>query len=529
MIPRRIVDRVSATDTSRVYLAACFSLLCLLPLLILRDYTPANELKYLSIADEAIRNHHWFVMTNHGIPYTDKPPFYFWIIMVSKLLFGRHILGILSFFSIFPALITAFIMDHWCKPYLDGNSRVTAILLLLTTGYYAGASVVLRMDMLMTMFIVGAIYCFYCLYSKVGKKNKYQWAFAICILMAIYSKGFMGFLVPLVSCIVFLLSKKQIKSIGQYWGWRTCLILVLGMGWWFSMVAYEGGAAYLYSLTVGQSLNRSFMHAPHEHPFYYYLVYMTYTIAPWTLFYVITFCKAFKFKNNDLVRLFLIVIGSTFIMLSCFKCKLEIYLLPIIPFICYLSFIVFQKIKKNFVLWSSVFLFPMGLLVFTVPFYLWTMHNNSIPVRSGWMLLAALIISLFTLYGIYQILYYRRLLLGVRYLCIGLFLGLFFGGFSLLQFNPYIGYHHSAKVALLLQDKWDTKGICTFNMKSSENMDAFTGCSVQKVKSDEIDKKENKNKILIIPEIEYNDKTLQVGLRNRCCRFKALNYWYVRL
>ena len=32
-------------------------LLCLLPILILRDFTPANELKYLSIADEALRQH----------------------------------------------------------------------------------------------------------------------------------------------------------------------------------------------------------------------------------------------------------------------------------------------------------------------------------------------------------------------------------------------------------------------------------------------------------------------------------------
>ena len=32
-------------------------LLCLLPAILLRDYTPSNELRYRSIADEALREH----------------------------------------------------------------------------------------------------------------------------------------------------------------------------------------------------------------------------------------------------------------------------------------------------------------------------------------------------------------------------------------------------------------------------------------------------------------------------------------
>lgn len=40
------------------YIVFC---LALLPLLFLRDFTPANELKYLSIADEALRNHTFFL------------------------------------------------------------------------------------------------------------------------------------------------------------------------------------------------------------------------------------------------------------------------------------------------------------------------------------------------------------------------------------------------------------------------------------------------------------------------------------
>lgn len=54
-----------------LYLCVCIALL---PVLMLRDFTPDNELRYLSIADEALRDHTFFTFTNHGVPYADKPP-----------------------------------------------------------------------------------------------------------------------------------------------------------------------------------------------------------------------------------------------------------------------------------------------------------------------------------------------------------------------------------------------------------------------------------------------------------------------
>ena len=43
-------------------------LVCLLPVLLLRAYTPSSELRYLSIADEALRCHHFFAFTDGGAP-----------------------------------------------------------------------------------------------------------------------------------------------------------------------------------------------------------------------------------------------------------------------------------------------------------------------------------------------------------------------------------------------------------------------------------------------------------------------------
>lgn len=106
-----------------------FIFLCFIPLLIWRDFTPNNELKYLSIADEAIRNGHFFTFWNHNTIYADKPPLYFWIIMLGKWLFGDHYMLFLGLFSLIPALVIVKIMDTWVKPTLLQHTSIAQELL----------------------------------------------------------------------------------------------------------------------------------------------------------------------------------------------------------------------------------------------------------------------------------------------------------------------------------------------------------------------------------------------------------------
>ena len=62
-----------------------FTFICLLPEMLMRDFTPSNELRYLSIADEALRDGHFFAFFNHGLAYADKPPLYIWLVMLSRV------------------------------------------------------------------------------------------------------------------------------------------------------------------------------------------------------------------------------------------------------------------------------------------------------------------------------------------------------------------------------------------------------------------------------------------------------------
>lgn len=133
--------------------------IALLPAMILRDFTPNNELRYLDIVDEALRNGDLFTFTNQGEIYADKPPFYFWLMMLGKLMLGEHRMWYYSLLSFIPALVILFTMTKWTRRE-SGVEETIAPLMLMTAGLFIGSTLVVRMDMLMIMFIVLSLYSF---------------------------------------------------------------------------------------------------------------------------------------------------------------------------------------------------------------------------------------------------------------------------------------------------------------------------------------------------------------------------------
>ena len=121
-------------------------LILVIPVLILRDFTPNNELKYLSIVDEALRDGHFFTFYHQGELYADKPPLYFWLLMLSKWIWGEYNMFGLSLFSIIPALISVYIMNTWVEEKTTTSLRWNGSLMLFTSAFFIGSGLVLRMD-----------------------------------------------------------------------------------------------------------------------------------------------------------------------------------------------------------------------------------------------------------------------------------------------------------------------------------------------------------------------------------------------
>lgn len=476
-----------------------FLFLCFIPLLLFRDFTPSNELRYLSIADEAIRNGHWFILTNHGIPYTDKPPFYFWVVMLGRQWFGLHCMWFIGLFSMIPALMIVAVMIHWCQNELDANKQITASLMLFTTAYFIGTALVLRMDMLMSLFITLALYTFYQWYCGTGNRNVHRWFFPLFILLGIYTKAFMGFLIPFVSVLVFLAWKRKLSSFHTYWGWRTWLVIVAGLLVWFGCVYAEGGYSYLYDMVVGQSIQRSVHVSQHKKPFYYYAYYLTYTVAPWTIYYLSVFFKNINKKRHftDKQQFFSIIIISTFIMLSCFGSKLEVYLVPILPFIAFLALLLTND-PLQWTKWTAFSAeLPAFILVFAFPVYIFLLFLPSFSYYSPFFIIATAFITYTAVVSIWFSYRQRDINKGIRVMATGICFAIFAGSFGIPALNNEIGYTQLANKALDIAKVSKTNEYYTYDIRRAENLDVYFGKNVHKTAINELTSDSCLNNLLL--------------------------------
>ena len=480
------------TERHPVLTVILLMLVTLSPMMALRDYTPSNELRYLSIVDEALEDGHVLAFTNHGQDYADKPPLYFWLMMLCKMLFGSHCMYALSLLSFIPACIIIAVMDKWLRSaFPDGftsGQRAGAALMLATTGLFLGMTVFLRMDMLMCLWIVLALWTFWKWDNGVGKESGHRLLLPVYTFLALFTKGPVGVLVPPVAIIVYLGASRRWKDIGKYLGVVFWGILAVLCANWFTGVFLEGGAGYLKNLLFHQTVDRAVNSFHHKAPFWYYLGIIWAVMAPWCLATVPSLVSGLIKKRegetpSEYERLLALTGISCFVMLSCFSSKLAIYLAPIFPFAVYLWPAVVRR--KGWSGWHSAAItvpaalaIVLGLVAALVSFICIVMPKLpdfvSFPFLKSPLILSA---GILLAYG------------GIKaFLCrakereawekpavavsTAILLAVFLISFKMPAINDYIGY---AGVCKLVPEEGT---VYTLQVHRPENMDVYLGREV---------------------------------------------------
>ena len=464
-----------------------FCAVCLLPMMAMRDFTPSNELRYLSIADEAIANGHLFAFYNHGIPYADKPPLYFWIVMLCRLLFGHHSCLALSMFSLIPAFAIVGIMDRWVMKGKSAMNRMSVAGMTLTCVMFLGTMVVLRMDMLMCLFIVLALWTFYRMYTGEGSRRQDSLTLPLWIFLALFTKGPVGLLMPPLAIAVFLAVKRDWKGFRKYLGLKTWGIIAILSAVWLTCVWLEGGLEYINNLLFKQTVGRAVNAFTHARPFWFYLVTILWCLAPYTLLLIGSFMasllpvrKAGAEKVSDLEILFLCTIISTAAMLSSFSSKLPIYLVPVLPFCVYLFPIVLGRIgERGWMRWS-VGIFQILLLCAGIATLLFLNGSVTIPAaaclldeysfaREAPVVNAVILLTLANAMGTWFLIKRKSVNIPALLLSAGLFLAAFSASSVLRDLNPYIGY---GSICSRVPEGTD---VATIFLHRPENIYVYTG------------------------------------------------------
>lgn len=479
-----------------------FTIICLIPEMLMRDFTPSNELRYLSIADEALAGGNFFAFFNHGAAYADKPPLYLWIVMLCKTLTGGHSVLALTLFSILPAFVIVWLMDRWVMSKASVSDRMAMAMMLLTCVMFLGTAVVIRMDMLMCMFIALALFTFWRMYElrMDGEPDggdavvykKCSWLLPVWIFMALFTKGPVGLLVPPVSIAVFLIVKRKWHDIGKYLGLKTWGVIAALCAIWFTCVFFDGGMEYLDNLLFKQTMGRAVKAFTHSRPFWFYAVAILWCIVPYTFILVGGLVESVwpsgKNKSeisaesvrSDLEIFFLCIIGSTFVMLSSFSSKLPVYLVPMFPFVVYLFPLVSsRKGTRRWLVWAIAIpaaIMSLAALVSMLVLAGIVNVNALVPelyeynfAFSGATKIAAALLFIGNLLALWFLFRRRQWNLPVFMMGASLLLMIYAASGVLVKANPYMGYRE------VCQDVPEGTEVVTLFVHRPENMDVYLG------------------------------------------------------
>ena len=484
-----------------------FIFVMLLPLMLMREFTPGNELRYLNIVDDALQNGNLFTFYDHGAAYADKPPLYFWVAMLLKKVFGCHSMFLLSFLlSLVPAFVTGWIMDRWTANKLDSGESTAALLMLHSSVMFLAASIVLRMDMLMCMFIVLALYTFAKMYAnkkgaheaKAGTPTHEAKLFKrdrillpVYVFLAIFSKGAVGFLAPVVCIIVFCLADKELR-IGRYLGWRFWGILVLLCALWWTGVYLEGGKPYLDNLLFHQTIDRGVNSFHHKAPFWYYLAGYWWIAALWSVLNIVLIVRGWRKRLMGGIRIRLMVTTALtiLVMLSCVSSKIAIYLLPAIPFFVYAGALMLPYFKDDRLIKAIVAVFAwlfiiIGLASIFQKFFIPEEIAGQMPKLWApyWVILLPLVLGgLVALKGLAS----KQTTFAISAISASLFVVIFLGSLSMKQINNMLGVRDGCMEAMEIARRKDSP-LLYYDLSTGPNLDYYfkqKGLSIKEIDKD---------------------------------------------
>lgn len=267
------------------------SAITLLPFLGNTDFTTKGEPREAVVAVSMLNQHNWILPINNGFDIPYKPPFFQWCIAALSMIAGH----VSEFTSRLPSALSLIVM--LCVGALfyakrkNNNVSLLAAIITLTAFEVHRAGTNCRVDMVLTMFIVCALYALYKWWEKDCRQL--PWIAVLCMSGATLTKGPVGIVLPCFVMFVFMLftAWQQGKLCGRII-WKTTyklflsavLASVLPLIWYWA--AYRQGGDQFMALVMDENVGRflgKMKVVTHANPWHYNFLMLIAGWLPWTL------------------------------------------------------------------------------------------------------------------------------------------------------------------------------------------------------------------------------------------------------
>ncbi|MBL9174061.1 MAG: glycosyltransferase family 39 protein [Verrucomicrobiales bacterium] len=294
-----------------------------------------DEGRNAEVAREMKETGAWLVPTYNGLPYLDKPAFYFKTVALSLAVFGDNEFAARLPSALFACALLA-LTGFVARREFGARTAVFAVLVTTTLPLFILQARIVIFDIALALFVCLSIFAGYLAETVEGPaRRRWYWLGAAAAGVATLVKGPVGFLVPLLVLAVFHVVERRWDSLRRLLHpVHFLIVFAVVLPWFFGVTAHHPDFPE-YGL-VEESFKRfTTKQFRRTAPPYYYLLVLPATFLPWSLLLPAAGLAALR-RWNTLPRLSRLCIVWSFtvvVFFSLSQSKLPGYILSVtVPF-----------------------------------------------------------------------------------------------------------------------------------------------------------------------------------------------------
>ncbi|MBA3036931.1 MAG: phospholipid carrier-dependent glycosyltransferase [Desulfobacterium sp.] len=318
-------------------------ILCYILPLGYRDLIVPDETRYAEIAREMVAGGDWIVPHLNGLRYFEKPVLGYWAHAASIMLFGENNFAVRFPSALAVGLSALLIYLLVYKVYRKEDNKnhfsaALAVLIFLTSFEVVGLGNTAVLDGIFSFFLTASIIFFFIASEenlKTGREKRYLLLSGISCGLAFLTKGFLAFVIPVMTLAPYLVWQKRYKDLLRMsWLPLLCAVLV-SLPWNIAIYLREPDfwRYFIWNEHIRRFISDS---AQHSISFWFFLLISPVAILPWAFLTPAAF-REIRMQINApdtggrLMRLSLCWLVLPFLFFSVSKGKLITYILPCFP------------------------------------------------------------------------------------------------------------------------------------------------------------------------------------------------------
>jgi len=331
--------------------------LLLLAVLPMRDLWAPDEPDFAQCVKEMRLRGDWILPYLNGVPYSEKPILYYWVMKASAVLLDAltgglgFTQGVAAWALRLPSVIAAVAFlsafRRWAVRFLEPGLAEPAALILATTPLWFWQSQFIQIDLLFSALLAWSWFCWlggYLLLRRpveTGQPAEHRRWFLkayFWLALAFLAKGPLAPVLSVLVLAAFLAWQRDVavlRRAGIVAGLAITLLLVSP---WYIAAGLKGGAHYAYELIIFQNFERATRAWDHIHPWWKYGEYMLGDFFPWVLWLppLALHLRRERSLADPAKRFLLLAFVVPFLFLSLVQSKQGKYLLMGYPFLALL-------------------------------------------------------------------------------------------------------------------------------------------------------------------------------------------------